>query len=119
MSRFPEILSTDLTTTIFFFSSMTFLLLYVAGFIVLRKWRRIAERTSTVHRHFISGFGAALAAMAVGFGLHAANVTIASARGQAAATHAISPQELHRSIEMKSLPVQMIDDQTFVFPKHD
>jgi hypothetical protein len=114
MNRFPEILSTDLTATIFFFSSMTFLLLYVVGSIVLRKWSRIAERTSAIHRHFISGFGAALVATVVGFGLHAANVTMASARGQSAV---ISPQQLHRSIDMKALPVQEIDDQTFVFPK--
>jgi hypothetical protein len=114
MNRFSEILSTDLTATIFFFSSMTFLLLYVAGFIVLRKWSRIAGRTSAIHRHFISGCGAALVATAVGFALHAANVTMASARAQSGV---ISPQELHRSIEMKALPVQENDDQTFVFPK--
>ena len=117
MNKFSEILSTDLTATIFFFSSMTFLLLYVAGFIVLRRWGRIAERTSAIHRHFISGFGAALVAAVVGFGLHAANVTMASARGQSGAT--ISPQQLHRSIEMKTLPVQTIEDRTFVFPKQD
>jgi hypothetical protein len=117
MNRFSGILGTDLTTTIFFFSSMAFLLLYVAGFIVLRKWGRIAERTSAVHRHFISGCGAALVAIALGFGLHTLNVSMASAGGRSGAT--ISPQQLHRSMEMKALPVQEIDDQTFVFPKRD
>jgi uncharacterized membrane protein len=116
MNRFSEILSTDLTTTNFCFSTMTFLLLYVVGFIALRKWGPIAERTSAIHRHFISGFGAALVAAALGFGLHAANVTMASAKGQSEAT--ISPQQIHRSMEMKTMQVQEIDDQTFVFPKH-
>ena len=117
MNRFSEIFSTDLTTTIFCLSSMTFLLLYVAGIVMLRKWSRIAARTSVFHRHFISGFGAALMATAFGFGLHAADVTMASARGQSEATYSISPQELHRSVDMKSLPVQTIEDQTLVFPK--
>jgi len=64
----------------------------------------------------ISGLGAALAAVAVGFGLHAANVTIASARTQSGTVHSISLRELHRSVDMKALPVQHFEDQTFIFP---
>jgi hypothetical protein len=64
----------------------------------------------------ISGLGAALAAVAVGFGLHAANVSIASARVQFGGVHSISLQDLHRSVDMKSLQVEHFEDQTFVFP---
>jgi hypothetical protein len=116
MNEFSEIFSGDLTVEILCVSSIVLLLLYGAGFDLLRRWKRTALRMPAVQRHVISGLGAALVAMAVGFGLHAANVTIASARTQSGAMNSISPQELHRSVEMKSLPVQHFEDQTFVFP---
>ena len=110
MIEFSEIFSGNLTTEIFCFSSVVFLLTY-AGFVLLERWK------SPIHRHVVSAIGAALAAIVVGLGLYTADVTMASARGQAAATNLISPQELHRSIDMKAIPVQEIEDQTFVFPK--
>jgi hypothetical protein len=97
------IFSSDPTARIFCFSSIVFLLLYGAGFAFLQRWSRTAGRTLAIHRHAISSLGAALLAMAVGFGLYTVNVTMASARGRSAMTSSISPQELNRSIEMKSL----------------
>jgi hypothetical protein len=119
MNEFSEIFSTDLTTEIFCFSSIMFLLLYAAGFVFLQKWSRTAGRTTAIHRHAISGLGAALVAMAVGFALHAVNITVASARAQSGAAASISPLELHRGIGTKSIPVQKFEDQTFVFPGRD
>jgi hypothetical protein len=119
MNEFSEIFGTDLTTEIFCFSSIMFLLLYAAGFVFLQKWSRTAGRTTAIHRHAISGLGAALVAMAVGFALHAVNITVASARAQSGAAASISPLELHRSIGTKSIPVQRFEDQTFVFPGRD
>jgi hypothetical protein len=118
MNELSVIFDSDLTTAVFCFSSIAFLLLYVAGFILLQRWSRTSGRISAIHRHVISGLGATLVAMGMGFGLHAANVAMASARGQLGATTSISLQELHRSIE-KSLPVQKFEDQTFVFPNRD
>jgi hypothetical protein len=116
MNEFSEIFSSDLTVEILCVSSIVLLLLYGAGFDLLQRWKRTAERMPAIQRHVISGLGAALVAVAVGFGLHAANVTIASAGTQSGATNSISPQELHRSVETKALPVQHFEDQTFVFP---
>jgi hypothetical protein len=116
MIEFSEIFGSDLTVEILCISTIVLLLLYGAGFTLLQKWKRTANWIPAVQRHVISGLGAALVAVAVGFGLHAANVTIASARTQSGAVNSISPQELHRSVDMKSLPVQHFEDQTFVFP---
>jgi hypothetical protein len=116
MNEFSEMFSGDLTVEILGVSSIVLLLLYGVGFDLLQRWKRTAERMPATQRHVISGLGAALVAMAVGFGLHAANVTFAFARTQSGAMNSISPQELHRSVEMKSLPVQHFEDQTFVFP---
>jgi uncharacterized membrane protein (DUF485 family) len=119
MNELFVIFGSDLTTEILCFSSIVFLLLYVASFVLLQRWSRTWGRTPAIHRHVISGLGAALTAMGVGFGLHSTNVTIASARGHSGATTSISPQELHRSIGMKSLTVKRFEDQTFVFPNQD
>src|SRR6266436_9548097 len=118
MNELSVIFDSDLITAIFCFSSIAFLLLYVAGFILLQRWSRTSGRISAIHRHVISGLGATLVAMGMGFGLHAANVAMASARAQLGATTSISLQELHRSIR-KSLPVQKFEDQTYVFPNRD
>ena len=115
MNEFSEIFGSDLTVEILCVSSILLLLLYGAGFGLLQRWEGAAGRTPAI-RHVISGLGAAVVAVAVGFGLHAANVTIASARAQSAAMNSISPLELHRSVGTKALPVQHFDDQTFVFP---
>jgi len=116
MNEFSEIFGTDLTVEILGVSSILLLLLYGAGVSLLQRWKTTAEWIPAMQRHLISGLGAALVAVAVGFGLHAANVTIASARTQSAAVNSISLQELHRFVDMKSLPVQHFEDQTFVFP---
>jgi hypothetical protein len=97
-----------LTTQIISFSSTVFLLAY-AGFVLLERWK------SPFHRHVVSAIGAALAAIVVGLALYTANATSASARGQAGTADTISPLELHRSIGSTSLPVQQIEDHTFVF----
>jgi hypothetical protein len=109
MIELSEIFNGDLTTEIFCFSSVVFLLTY-AGFVLLERWK------SPIHRHVVSAIGAALAAIVVGLGLYTTDVTMASARGQAAAANLISPQELHRSIDMKANLIQEIEDLTFVFP---
>jgi hypothetical protein len=93
--------------------SLVFLLMYLAGFVLFRKWSRISRPTPVIHRHIISGLGAALAAMSVGVWLHAANVAPASAEGQTGS--AVTPQELHGSVKMKSMPVQTFEDQSFVY----
>jgi hypothetical protein len=116
MNEFSEIFGTDLTVEILGVSSILLLLLYGAGVSLLQRWKTTAQWIPAVQRHVISGLGAALVAVAVGLGLHAANVTIASARTQSGTVNSISPQDLHRSVDMKSLPVQHFEDQTFVFP---
>jgi hypothetical protein len=116
MNEFSEMFSSDLTVEILCFSSILLLLLYAISVVLLQRWKRTAARKLAIRRHVICGLGAALVAMTVGFSLHAANVTIASARAQPGAMNSISPQELHRSVGMKALPVQYFDDQTFVFP---
>ena len=118
MNALSVIFDSDLTTAILCFSSIAFLLLYVAGFTLLQRWSRTSGRISAIRRHVISSLGATVVAMGVGFGLHSANVTMASARGQPGATTSISPQELHHSIG-KLLPVQKFEDQTFLFPNRD
>jgi hypothetical protein len=81
----------------------------------LQRWKTTAQWIPAIQRHVISGLGATLVAVVVGFGLHAANFTIASARAQSGTVNSISLQELHRSVDMKALPVQHFEDQTFVF----
>jgi hypothetical protein len=98
-------------------SLIIFLLLYVASFVLLRRWSRTFG-TSAIPLHVISSLGAALLTMGVGFGLHSANVSMASVRGQSGVTTSIAPLELHRAIA-KSLPVQKLEDQTLVFPSRD
>jgi len=95
-------------------SLILFLLLYLAGVILLRRWSRIFG-TPAIPRHVISGLGAALVTMGVGLGLHSANVTMASVRGQSGVTTSIAPLELQRAIAVP-LPVQQLEDQTLVFP---
>jgi hypothetical protein len=116
MDEFSVIFESDLTAAIFCVSSAVFLLLYATGLILLQRWSRTSGRTSAIRRHIMSSLGAALAALGFGFGLHAANITLASATGQSGPTTSISPRELHRFIGMKSLPVQKFEDQAVVFP---
>jgi hypothetical protein len=91
----------------------------LAGFVLFQKWSRISRPTPVIHRHIISGLSAALAAMGVGFWLHSANVMTAAAEAQIRVPTSISPQELHQSIKMKSLPAQTFEDHTVVFPNRD
>jgi hypothetical protein len=113
MNEFSEIFSNDLTTEIFCFTTIAFALLYAAAFVLLQRWSRTFGPTTAMH--IASCLGAALAAAAIGLGLHAVNITIASARGHVEGATSISPQELHRSVDMKTLPSQTFDDLTFVF----
>jgi hypothetical protein len=94
--------------------AVVFLFIYLAGFVLFQKWRRISMPTPVVHRHIISGLSAALAAMGVVFWLHAANGATASAKGQTGA--AVSPQELRGSVETKSMPVLRFEDQSVIYP---
>ena len=116
MSGLSTILGGDFAD--FCVSSIVFLLLYVTGFVSLQRWSSTSKRTPAIHRHLMSGLGATLVAMGVGFALHSAGVTMASVKGQSVATASISPLELHRSIG-KSLPVQNVEDQAFVFTNRD
>jgi hypothetical protein len=108
MIEFFDPFSTDLPVGIFCLSSLTFLSLYAAAFVFMQKWG-LATR---LYRHLISGAGAALAAVAVGFMLHATGVTTASATGETS----LSPLELHGAVGTKQLRPIEIDDRTFVFP---
>ncbi len=94
--------------------TLVFLLMYLAGFVLFQKWRRISTPTPVVHRHIISGLSAALAAMAVAFWLHVANVATASAKVQTGA--AVAPQELHGSVKAQSMPVLRFEDQSVIYP---
>jgi hypothetical protein len=94
--------------------AFVFLLMYLTGFVLFQKWRRISMPTPVVHRHIISGLSAALAAMGVVFWLHAANGATASAKGQTGA--AVAPQELRGSVETKSMPVLRFEDQSVIYP---
>jgi hypothetical protein len=119
MNEFPDIFGGDLTTEFFCYSSIAFVLLYAAGFLYLQRWSRTFGETPAIRRHIISGLGVAFAAAGVGLGLHAANITLASAGGQSETATSISPLELHRSVATKSLPVGKFEDQTVVFPNRD
>jgi len=96
------------------FGAIVFLLIYLAGFVLFQRWSRLSRRMPVFHRHLIPGLGAALAAAGVGFWLHSADVTAASAEGQAPVS--VSTQELHQSIKMKPVPVQTFEDHSLVFP---
>jgi hypothetical protein len=100
---------------IFCFSAITFFLLYATAFLFLDKWAPTNAPVPMFYRHVISGIGAGVAAVAVGFVLHAVNVTTASARGETA----LSPLELHRAVGTKQLPVMEIEDRTLVFPNRE
>jgi hypothetical protein len=120
MNDLSATFSNNPATAILCFSSTVFLLIYLTGFILLQRWSRLSGPTTPViHRHIISGLGAALAAMGFGFWLYAAHVATASAEGQTGATTSMSAQELHQSVKIKSLPVQRFEDQTMVFPNRD
>jgi len=93
--------------------AVVFLLMYLTGFVLFQKWRRISMPTPVVHRHIISGLSAALAAMAVAFWLHAANSATASAKEQAGS--AIAPQDLRSPVETKLMPVLRFEDQSVIY----
>ena len=117
MNNLSALFSSDPTMDMLCFSSIVFLLIYLAGFVLFQSWSRISAPTPVIHRHIISGLSAALAAMGVGIWLHSADVATASAKEQAGAL--ISPHELHHSDKMKSMPVQTFEDQTVVFPNRE
>jgi hypothetical protein len=94
--------------------ALVFLSMYLAGFVLFQKWRRISVPTPVVHRHIISGLSAALAAVGVVFWLYAANGATASTKGQAGS--AVAPQELLGSVEAKSMPVLRFEDQSVIYP---
>jgi len=94
--------------------AFVFLSMYLAGFVLFQKWRRISVPTPVVHRHIISGLSAALAAMGVVFWLYAANGATASAKGQTGA--AVVPRDLRGSVETKSMPILRFEDQSVIYP---
>ena len=94
--------------------AFVFLLMYLTGFVLFQKWRRISKPTPVVHRHIISGLSAALAAMGVVFWLYAANGATASAKGQTGS--AVAPQELLGSVETRMMPVLRFEDQSVIYP---
>jgi len=98
------------------FGSLVFLVIYLAGFVLFPRWGRTYEQMAVIQRHLVPGLTAALAATGVGLWLHAANVATAAADRQTGAATSTSRQELLSSTMTKSLPVQMIEDQTLVFP---
>ena len=94
--------------------SLVFLFIYLAGFVLFQRWGRISRPTPVIHRHIISGLSAALAAVGVVFWLYAANGATASAKGQTGS--AVAPQELHGSVETRSMPVLRFEDQSVIYP---
>jgi hypothetical protein len=102
-------------STIFFLTLSVFALLYSTAFLSLKKWSNTV-RTATLH-HLICGIAAGVAAVGIGFALHAANIVAASAKVGFATVFTISPHELHRAADMRSMPVQTFEDHSLVFPK--
>jgi hypothetical protein len=93
-------------------AALVFLLSYLVGFVLFQKWSRIAMPTPVVHRHIISGLGAALAAVIVGFGLHAADGAAAAAKGQGQSGLVVVALQA-------PLPVQVMEDYSVIYPGRD
>ena len=92
-------------------AALVFLLGYLVGVVLFQKWPRIAMPTPVVHRHIISGLSAALAAVVVGFGLHAADGATAAAKEQGHGGVVVALQA--------PLPVQVMEDYSVIYPGRD
>ena len=109
MDEFNEIFSTELSTRVYLIVSLLFVLLYVAGFLLLQGWPYSRNWRPIISQHVVPGLGAALVAGAIGFGLYSAIVNkTAVASVQSAVT--ISPEELQQQIDMNILPVLRVDN---------
>jgi hypothetical protein len=92
-------------------AALVFLLGYLVGFVLFQKWPRIATPTPVVHRHIISGLSAALVAVIVGFGLHAADGATAAAKEQGQGGPVVVALQA-------PLPVQVMEDYSVIYPGH-
>ena len=109
MDEFNEIFSTELSTRVYLIVSLLFVLLYVAGLLLLQGWPYSRNRRPIISQHVVPGLGAALVAGAIGFGLYSAIVNkTAVASVQSVVT--ISPEELQQQIDMNILPVLRVDN---------
>jgi len=109
MDEFAEIISSELVTRVYLIVSLVFVLIYVAGFLLLRGWAHSRKQKPIISRHAVPGLAAALVAGAIGFGLHPAIISKTAIAGvQSAVT--ISPEELQRQIDMNTLPVLRVDN---------
>ena len=109
MDEFGEIFSSELATRVYLIVSLLFVVLYVAGLLLLRGLPSPRNRRPIISQHVVPGLGAAFVAGAIGFGLYSAIVSkTVVARVQSAVT--ISPEELQRQIDMNTLPVLRVDN---------
>ena len=109
MDEFAEIFSSELATRVYLIVSLLFVVLYVAGLLLLRGLPSPRNRRPIISQHVVPGLGAALVAGAIAFGLHTAFINkTAVASVQSAVT--ISPEELQRQIDMNILPVLRVDN---------
>ena len=109
MDEFADLFRSELATRVYLIVSLLFVLLYVAGFLLLRVLPSPRNRRPIISQHVVPGLGAAFVAGAIGFGLYSAIVSkTVVARVQSAVT--ISPEELQRQIDMNTLPVLRVDN---------
>jgi hypothetical protein len=109
MDEFADLFSSELATRVYLIVSLLFVLLYVAGFLLLRGLAFPRNRRPIISQHVVPGFGAALVAGAIGFGLLSAIIgKTPLPRVQSAVT--ISPEELQRQIDMNTLPILRVDN---------
>ena len=102
-------MSSELATRVYLIVSLLFVLLYIAGFLLLRGLRSPRNRRPIISQHVVPGLGAALVAGAIGFGLLSAIIGKSALPAlQSAVT--ISPMELQRQIDMHTLPVLRVDN---------
>jgi anti-sigma factor RsiW len=97
-------------------AALVFLLGYLVGFVLFQKWPRIATPTPVAHRHIISGLSAALVAVIVGFGLHAADGATAAAKEQGQGQGQGGPVVVALQAP---LPVQVMEDYSVIYPGRD
>ena len=109
MDEFADLFSSELATRVYLIVSLLFVLLYVAGFLLLRGLPSPRNRRPIISQHVVPGLGAALVAGAIGFGLLSTIIgKTPLPRVQSAVT--ISPTELQRQIDMNTLPVLRVDN---------
>lgn len=105
MDELSMIFSSPPATEVFYISSIVFVLAYLAAFLLLHGRSRAPRRRAFV-RHGIPALGAALIAAGVGTGLQWASVK--GAPGHPALTASVSPEQIHRSVDAKALPLREV-----------